>query len=686
MLTLSGISKAFGGQVLFAEAALQVNRADRIGLVGPNGAGKTTLFSIILGAEPPDEGKMSRERGITLGYLPQETAVAGDETVIELATSVAPDFVKLRRILKAWEADHPVEALHPEEVHDNVHDRFNQLGGYRLEAKARQILAGLSFRAGDFERPAREMSGGWVMRAHLARLLVQEPDLLLLDEPTNHLDLEALLWLQDYLQNYPGAIVVISHDREFLNRLVGSIVEIRQRKLIRYRGNYDEYLEQREAHEEQLLAAFKNQEREIGRLMEFVNRFRAKNTKATQAQAKLKQIDRMEKVEAPVNDERKIDFKFPQPHRGGQKAVTLENIHQAYGVAATPPSQFSGDEASPPHPCDVAASQPQWVYRGLDFKAERGQRIVLVGPNGAGKSTLLKILAGVVIPQSGARTLGHNVKAGYYSQNRVEMLNPAHTALEEALNTPQRVTEQFVRTLLGCFLFQGDDVFKPVSVLSGGEKSRLALVKLLLDPPNLLLMDEPTTHLDMASIDALAYALDQFQGTLIFISHDVYFIRALATHVVHVNAGRLTHYPGGYQYYLDKTKAQSERAALTSGSNFGGAGSASPNNSGRRGTPTSEGAQPSPNRKDQKRLEAEQRQARSRGRKAQQEIVSRLEGEIFKLETRLGELTAELENPATYEKPGHAAQVNRELLHAQERLAQLNPEWEAEAGKLAAMN
>src|SRR5208282_264505 len=468
-------------------------------------------------------------------------------------------------------------ALHAEGIHDNVHDRFNQLGGYRLEAKAKQILAGLSFRESDFERPAREMSGGWVMRAHLARLLVQELDLLMLDEPTNHLDLEALLWLQDYLQNYPGAIVVISHDREFLNRLVGSIVEIRQRKLIRYRGNYDDYLEQREAHEEQLLAAFKNQEREIGRLMEFVNRFRAKNTKATQAQAKLKQIDRMEKVEAPVNDERKIDFKFPQPHRGGQKAVTLENIHQAYGDNV--------------------------VYRGLDFKAERGQRIVLVGPNGAGKSTLLKILAGVVVPQSGARTLGHNVKAGYYSQNRVEMLNPGHTVFEEAMNTPQRVTEQFIRTLLGCFLFQGDDVFKPVSVLSGGEKSRLALVKLLLDPPNLLLMDEPTTHLDMASIDALAYALDQFQGTLVFISHDVYFIRALANHVVHVNAGRLTHYPGGYQYYLDKTRASSERAALTS------TGGNTSDRAPRQNEKVRDAAERAPNRKDQKRLEAEQRQA-----------------------------------------------------------------------------
>src|SRR3989441_3299052 len=568
MLTLSGIKKAYGERVLFADATLQVNREDRIGLVGPNGAGKTTLFSIVLGEETPDEGKVTFQRGTSFGYLPQENAPAGDETVIELATAIKPEYVKLRRILKAWEADHPTEALHPEEIHDDVHDRFNELGGYRLEAKARQILAGLGFRQKDFDRPAREMSGGWVMRAHLARLLTQEPDLLLLDEPTNHLDLEALLWFQQYLQSYPGAILVISHDREFLNQLVGSIVEIRQSKLIRFRGNYDDYLEQREAHQEQLMAAFKHQEREIGRLMDFVNRFRAKNTKASQAQSKLKQIGRMEKIEAPVDDQRKLDFEFPQPQRSGQRVIKLEGIHHAYGENV--------------------------VYRGMDFLAERGQRVVLVGPNGAGKSTLLKILAGIVTPQAGTRTLGHNVKAGYYSQYRVDMLNPAHTVLEEAFDTPQRITEQFVRTLLGCFLFRGDDVFKPVSVLSGGEKSRLALVKLLLDPPNLLLMDEPTTHLDMSSIDALAFALDQFAGTLIFISHDVYFIRALANHVVHVNAGRLTHYPGGYDYYLDKTKAVSARAALTSG--------------GRDALPRVQADRqlsPTASRKDQKRLEAE---------------------------------------------------------------------------------
>jgi ATP-binding cassette subfamily F protein 3 len=644
MLTISGISKSYGGRTLFDDATLQINRQDRIGLVGPNGAGKSTLLKIILGEESSDAGEITMERGVTFGHLPQESAPAGDETVVEIATAISPEFTKLRRIIHAWDNDHPVEALHPEEIHDNVHDRFNELNGYQIEAKAKQILAGLSFREKDFERPAREMSGGWVMRAHLARLLAMEPDLLILDEPTNHLDLEALIWFQDYLKNYPGAILVISHDREFLNQIVGSIVEIRQSKLISYRGNYDDYLVQREAAEQQQLAAYKNQQREIASLMEFANRFRAKASKATQAQSKLKQIERMEKIEAPTSDDKKVSFSFPQPQRSGQRVISLKNIHQAYGENV--------------------------VYRGADFQAERGQRIVLVGPNGAGKSTLLKILGGVLQPQQGARELGHNVKAGYYSQYRVDMLDMSRTVLDEALDTPSRVTEQFVRTLLGCFLFIGDDVFKKVSVLSGGEKSRLALVKLLLDPPNLLLMDEPTTHLDMSSIDALLYALDQFEGTLIFISHDVYFIRALANHVVHVNAGRLTHYPGGYQYYLDKTKAHSARAALTAGTKL-------------NSQPQKSGGEIRVDRKEQKRLEAEQRQARSGKRKAQQQLVHKLEKEIAALEQKQTELTAELEKPETYETPGRAMQINRELVEVQDRLAQLNPIWEKEAGKLA---
>jgi ATP-binding cassette subfamily F protein 3 len=457
------------------------------------------------------------------------------------------------------------------------------------------------------------------------------------------------------LKSYPGAILVISHDREFLNQLVGSIVEIRQSKLIRYRGNYEDYLVQREAQEVQLLAAFKHQEREIGRLMEFVNRFRAKNTKAAQAQSKLKQIERMEKVEAPSSADRKIDFQFPQPQRSGQRVIKLENIDHAYGQTV--------------------------VYRGMNFQAERGQRLVLVGPNGAGKSTLLKILATVVTPQAGTRTLGHNVKAGYYSQYRVDMLQPDRTVLDEAFDTPQRLTEQFVRTLLGCFLFRGDDVFKKVEVLSGGEKSRLALVKLLLDPPNLLLMDEPTTHLDMSSIDALAYALDQFQGTLIFISHDVYFIRALANHVVHVNAGQLTHYPGGYQYYLDRTQAKSERAGLTAGTKEND-DSMESRKWATNGAPRGAAAV---SRKDQKRLEAEQRQARSRARKEQNHRVHQLEKEIQQLESHQAELIAELERQETYEKPGRAQEINRELLATQQQLAKLTPQWEGAATKLAGL-
>lgn len=646
MLTLSGITKAYGGRTLFADVTLQLNREDRVGLVGPNGAGKSTLFSIILGEEGADDGEIITERNVNIGYLPQESAPAGDETVIEIATAISPEFVKLRRVIKAWEHDHPIEAEHPEDIHDNIHDRYNELNGYMVEAKAKQILAGLSFREKDFDRPAREMSGGWVMRAHLARLLTQEPDLLMLDEPTNHLDLEALLWFQQYLQGYPGAILVISHDREFLNSLINHTVEIRMSKLIRYRGNYDDYLVQREANEAQLLAAYKNQQREIASLQEFADRFRAKASKASQAQSKLKQIERMEKIEAPTSDDKKVSFSFPQPQRSGQRVIRLKNIHFAYGQNV--------------------------VYRGVDFEAERGQRIVLVGPNGAGKSTLLKLLAANVTPSQGERELGHNVKSGYFSQYRVDQLDLSRSVLDEALDTPSKVTEQFVRTLLGSFLFRGDDVFKKVSVLSGGEKSRLALVKLLLDPPNLLLMDEPTTHLDMNSIDALLYALDQFEGTLIFISHDVYFIRALANKVVHVNGGVLTHYAGDYQYYLDKTKSLSARAALTSG------GTSSP-------SPKSTAPKPAIDRKEQKRLEAAARQARSNKLKGQRQIVHDFEKQIQALEKRQADITEELEKPETYQAGGRAAALNREFSQNADEIEELTPQWEAAATKLADM-
>ncbi len=622
MLTVAGLSKSFGGRVLFDDVSLTLLSGERVGLVGPNGAGKSTLLKIILGHESPDAGEVTFIRGTRFGYLPQESEPAGNEAVLDIAVP-----------------------------HDHEHDG-------QFVAKAKQILASLSFKQSDFLRPARELSGGWVMRAHLARLLAQEPDVLMLDEPTNHLDLETLLWFQEYLRHYPGAILLISHDREFLNRLCTHVAEIRASRVLRYTGNYDEYLEQRAAAEVTLVATAKAQQREIDRMQLFVDRFRAKNTKAAQAQSKLKQIERLKEdmVEAPDGPGPTVGFRFPQPQRSGQRVITLKHVKFGYGE--------------------------KLIYDGMNFEAERGQRIVLVGPNGAGKSTLLKLLAGVLEPQAGERRLGHNAKSGYFAQHRAAMLNPDHTVLQEALDTPQRITEQFVRTVLGSFLFRGDDVFKPVSVLSGGEKSRLALVKLLLDPPNLLLMDEPTTHLDLASVDALIEALEPYTGTLIFISHDVHFIRTLANHVVRVENGRLRHFTGGYQYYLDKT-AQSARAALTSSSDFGRASSASPNNqSGRRGSPPSEGTS-TLDRKGQKRIEAEQRQARSRKRREIQERLAALEKEIAELEAHAKELTAELEKPETYAAGGRAVQINRELMEIHNRLPAVTAAWEKAGTELA---
>ncbi len=643
MMTISGIQKEFGGRVLFEDASLQINLGDRVGLIGPNGAGKSTLFSLILGHTVPDDGSVVIERNRTLGHLPQETAPAKDETVLELATAVTPEIANLQQQMKKFEAGHDSDS---EDFH-TVQARFDELGGYQLEPKAKQILHGLAFRESDFHRPAKAMSGGWVMRAYLARLLVQQPDLLMLDEPTNHLDLEALRWFQEYLKTYPGAILLISHDREFLNQLVSSIVEIRRTCLFRYRGTYDDYLEQREAQEAQYLAAYNNQQKEIQRLQTFADRFRAKASKASQAQAKLKQIARMEKMEAPVSDTKTIKFRFPQPPRSGQRVITLKGIHHAYGETV--------------------------VYRGMDFEAERGQRIVLVGPNGAGKSTLLKILAGVLPVQSGIRDVGLNTKVGYYAQYRVDMLQQQRTVLEEALDTPQRITEQTARTILGSFLFRGNDVFKPVSVLSGGEKSRLALVKLLLDPPNLLLMDEPTTHLDMASIDALIAALEPYQGTLIFISHDVYFIRKLARLVLHVNDGNLTQYHGDYQYYLDRTSAASARIALTAS----GTGKDREKYDG--DTKSSSRINP----RERRRIEAEMRQERSRKRQEAQKKVILLEKEIARLEESQQELTEILEQKETYEKPGYAVRVNRELTTVTEDLARAVAEWELAASLLS---
>src|SRR2546429_2805220 len=609
MLTVSQLSKSFSGRILFDDVSLQVNRGDRIGLVGPNGAGKSTLFSLILGEASPDTGQITIEKSATIGFLPQETAAAKDETVLELALATTPELSEAQKVIK----QHELGSGSDDGAYHRALHIFDEHGGWQLEPKAKRVLAGLAFCESDFDRTAQAMSGGWIMRAHLARLLVMEPDLLLLDEPTNHLDLESLQWFQEFLRNYPGAIVMISHDREFLNQLVGSIVEIANAKLVRYRGNWDNYVEEKAAREMQQLSAYKNQQKEIASLQLFADRFRAKASKASQAQSKLKQIDRMEKIAAPTAPGKTIKFHFPQPPRSGLRAITLKDVNHAYG--------------------DLV------VYRGLNFHAERGQRTVLVGPNGAGKSTLLKLIGGVLPVQHGTREPGHNVRVGYFSQNRIDVLNTKLTVLESAFDAPNPVSEQTARTVLGAFLFRGDDVFKSVAVLSGGEKSRLALVKLLLDPPNLLLMDEPTTHLDIGSIDALIAALKQYHGTLIFISHDVHFIRAIATSVLHIAAspartaganctgGELTFYPGDYDYYLDKSKATSARIALTAGrdapevNGLAAANKLQPE----VGKQTGSGSR---KQKAQKRLEADSRNALAKARREEEKRVHDLEAKI----------------------------------------------------------
>jgi ATP-binding cassette subfamily F protein 3 len=536
MLTIRNLKKGHGGRVLFEDAALQVNYGERVALIGPNGAGKSTLFSLILGRDEPEAGMIQRDEWTMIGYLPQEGEAVGNETALDIATGRAGDVEALEKILAGLEASGVVDG--PEYL--EAHAKHEALSNPHVDAKAKKMLSGLGYREADFSRPASELSGGWVMRAHLARLLVMEPDLLLLDEPTNHLDLLSLLWLQQYLKTYSGAVLLISHDREFMDEIIETVFEISNQKIVSYKGNYSQAMAQREVNYEIQAAAWKNQQKEITALQEFADRFRSVSSKASQAQSKLKQIERMEKIERPEPPRKPFRFRIPQPPRGGQRAANLTGVHMAYGD----------------HP----------VYRGLDLIIERGERVALVGPNGAGKSTLLKILAGVVEIQKGEVRHGSNTKLGYFSQHRSATLDPNASLIEEVMASNGELREDEARSILGSFLFRKDDIYKKTAVLSGGEKTRLNLIKFLVDPPNLLLMDEPTTHLDILTVESLVLALEAYEGTLVFISHDVHFIRKLANRVLHVNAGTVNSYPGGYDYFLEKSGLLgSERFALTAG-------------------------------------------------------------------------------------------------------------------------
>ena len=491
MITLRNVNKSFGNQVLFEDASLQINEGERFALVGPNGAGKSTLFKMMLRAEEADGGEIQFKKGVVVGYLPQENPPVSESAVIE-------------------------------EVLDGVEDYDG-----RIEAEGKSILMGLGFKVTDFTRKVNTLSGGWAMRVAMGKLLLKKPDLLLLDEPTNHLDLDSLIWLEEYLGRYQGAIFVISHDRDFINKICNAIVSLQDKTLRVYHGDYENFLSQRQSEKEKIYSAWRLQQEDIAQMEDFIARNRARVSTASRVQSMIKRLEKLERIEL-VQEVKTVKMRFPQPSRTGTKVLELKNISKIYNV--------------PDH-------EPIKVYEGFDFSLERGQKMAFLGHNGAGKSTLLKMLAGVIEPDSGERVLGLNVKTGYFSQHREGILDPRKTVLQEAMDNDRMNPELAVRTVLGTFLFPGDNVYKKTAVLSGGEKSRLMLVKLLMDPPNVILMDEPTTHLDMASVDALIAALKDFEGTLCFISHDIYFINALADSVVHIEHGKTTVYPGNYDYF-----------------------------------------------------------------------------------------------------------------------------------------
>ncbi len=632
MIQVDRIAKGYGGQELFRDLSWRIGDTERIGLVGPNGAGKTTLCRILAGAEEPDEGQVVRSRDATVGYLPQEVTAAESGSLLAHALS---GFEELWRLEREMERVADVMAGAPDDAlterYGELQHRFEALGGYRLETEARAVLSGLGFAPSDATRQLEEFSGGWRMRGALARLLLLRPSLLLLDEPTNHLDLESLAWLEDFLSTYDGTVVVVSHDRYFLNRMVTSIAELGPAGLTVYEGDYDAYLTEREARRALREAQAKNQARRVAEIERFIERFRYKATKARQVQSRVKMLARIERIDVE-RESRHIHFGFPAPPRTGRRVAALRGVHKAYG--------------------------DNRVYAGIDFDVERGERVALVGPNGAGKSTLLRILAGVLAFDAGERVLGTNVAVHYYAQHQLDALDPRRTALEELEAVAPDAGQTRLRTILGAFLFSGDSVDKPVAVLSGGEKARIALARMLVRPAALLALDEPTNHLDLASREILESALVEFPGTIVFISHDRYFINAIATRIVEVQHGVLTSYLGGYDEYLDAKARAAAASAVPS--------------------PVRERSSAPPRRRD-----GEPRRSTSAAEmKKLKARIDDVERRIHGLEERLRQIGEALADPDLYRDGDRAREDTTERASTEAEVAWLMREWETLSNEL----
>jgi len=652
LIFLKDVAKFFSGHPLFQNVNISVHRGDRVGFVGPNGAGKSTILGLMEGVLSPDEGEISIEKRIRMGILHQELVQGNDGSILEEVMDISEELRGIRRRLEVSQekmgnlTQDNAEADSIIAEHGRLQQEFERYQGYTLEARARKVLQGLGFSVEDAQRRWGEFSGGWRMRVALAKILLAEPDVLLLDEPTNHLDLESLLWVEDYLREFKGALVLASHDRSFLNRLVDRIVEVEGGKATSYTGNYDTYEKTRRMQEDVQLAAYKNQQDKRKHIQKFIDQSRVKARTASRVQSRIKMLEKMETIEPPKMS-RSVKFRFPQPPASGRRAIEIKGLVKRF------------DELV--------------VYDGLDLALDRGDRIGLVGPNGAGKSTLMKIMAGILPHEGGTVKYGHKVKIGYFAQHQSEGLNSEISVIEEAISVSPGLTEQEVRNLLGAFLFSGDDVYKKVRVLSGGEKSRLALTKILLAPPNLLLMDEPTNHLDIPSCEILEQAMEQFQGTLVLITHDRRLMNRICTNILEIDGGNADLFLGNYDDYRYK------RALMEKESDQSPAPKIQPS------IPETEPDINKESRKNRKRREAQARIALSRKMAPIRTEIEKVEQELQSKEARKREIETIMADPANYEDKGLMLPLLEEEPVVSKDIKNLEARWEELQIKLEEM-